>query len=59
MSKESQITRRGFLKQALIKREFPVEDLAGYEDGKPIPIGLRQTALSGEPFALSLPPSPV
>ena len=45
-------SRRGFLKQALIKKEFPVEDLAGYEDGQRLEIGLRETTLAGEPFAL-------
>lgn len=32
---------RGKLKQALIKREFPVEDLAGYLEGEPLEIELR------------------
>ena len=46
-------SRRGFLKQALIKKEFPVEDLAGYEEGEALAIGLRDaTIASGQPFAL-------
>ena len=45
-------SRRGFLKQALIKREFPVQDLAGYEDGAPLAIVIRERMASGEPFAL-------
>jgi DNA excision repair protein ERCC-3 len=43
---------RGVLKQALIKRDFPVEDLSGYVDGKSIEIGLRETTLKGPPFEL-------
>lgn len=43
---------RGFLKQALIKREFPVEDLAGYVDGEQLEIALRDQTLGGEEFAL-------
>jgi DNA excision repair protein ERCC-3 len=44
--------QRGLLKQALIRKEFPVEDLAGYVDGQPIQIHLRETALSGHPFVM-------
>jgi DNA excision repair protein ERCC-3 len=43
---------RGEIKLALIKIGFPVEDLAGYEDGDSLPIALRETALSGRPFGL-------
>lgn len=43
---------RGLLKQALIKIKFPVEDLAGYVDGDPLPIHLRDKALSGRAFGL-------
>jgi DNA excision repair protein ERCC-3 len=43
---------RGALKQALIKKDFPVEDLSGYVDGAPLEIHLRDTALSGAPFSL-------
>jgi DNA excision repair protein ERCC-3 len=43
---------RGILKQALIKRDFPVEDLSGYVDGKSIEIELRDTTLKGPPFEL-------
>ncbi len=45
---------RGTLKQALIRREFPVEDLAGYVDGEPLEIGLRERTTNGEPFQLRL-----
>lgn len=43
---------RGVLKQALIKRDFPVEDLSGYVDGKSIEISLRETTLKGGEFGL-------
>src|SRR5690606_25800521 len=43
---------RGLLKQALIKEKHPVEDLAGYVDGDPLPVNLRETCLSGRPFDL-------
>lgn len=43
---------RGVLKQALIKRDFPVEDISGYVDGKSIEIALRETTLKGQPFEL-------
>jgi DNA excision repair protein ERCC-3 len=43
---------RGLLKQALIKEKLPVEDLAGYTDGDPLEVELRQTALTGKPFSL-------
>jgi DNA excision repair protein ERCC-3 len=41
---------RGNLKSALIKLGFPVEDLAGYVEGAPLPFELREVALSGKPF---------
>ena len=43
--------QRGFMKQALIKKEFPVEDLAGYVDGERLEIALRETTLEGIDFA--------
>jgi len=43
---------RGNVKSALIKIGFPVEDLAGYIVGAPLPLALRDTALSGAPFSL-------
>jgi DNA excision repair protein ERCC-3 len=43
---------RGRLKQALLKFGMPVEDLAGYTDGAPLAIDLRQEAMDGSPFAL-------
>ncbi len=44
--------RRGHVKQALIRIGYPVEDLAGYAPGDPLPMGLRETTLGGEPFAV-------
>ena len=43
---------RGNLKQALIKVGWPVEDLAGYTPGEPLPIALRETTRNGQPFDL-------
>lgn len=43
---------RGNIKCALIKLGFPVEDLAGYVTGAPLPLALRETTLGGLPFAL-------
>jgi len=44
--------QRGYLKQALIKLGWPVEDLAGYTPGAPLAIDLRSITRSGAPFAL-------
>jgi len=44
--------RRGHLKMALTNAGFPVEDLAGYIVGDPLPIHLRETMLSGKEFKL-------
>ena len=41
---------RGDLKQTLIRKEYPVEDLAGYTDGEPLVIEIRQKAASGLDF---------
>jgi len=43
---------RGLIKQTLIKIGFPVQDLAGYEEGAPLSIPLREVTLSGERFVL-------
>jgi DNA excision repair protein ERCC-3 len=43
---------RGLVKQALIRLGFPVKDIAGYVDGTPLDIQLRQQTLSGQPFGL-------
>ena len=44
--------RRGHLKMALTNAGFPVEDLAGYIQGDPLPIKLRETTLAGKRFEL-------
>ena len=44
--------RRGHLKMALTNAGFPVEDLAGYTIGEPLPIELRDTTLAGKKFEL-------
>src|SRR5690606_23613116 len=46
------VTARGYLKQALVKIGFPVQDLAGYTAGAPLDITLRETSVSGKPFDL-------
>jgi len=46
--------RRGHVKQALVAMGYPVEDLAGYVQGAPLPHSLRRCTLAGE--ALSLRP---
>ena len=43
---------RGRLKQVLIKVGWPVEDLAGYLPGAPLPVALREETLAGQTFAL-------
>src|SRR5439155_9793200 len=45
--------QRGHIKHALVQFGYPAEDLAGYVDGAPLEIRLREaTRLEGEPFAL-------
>jgi DNA excision repair protein ERCC-3 len=45
--------RRGHVKQALLQFGFPAEDLAGYVEGTPLEIGLRDfSAATGVPFEL-------
>jgi DNA excision repair protein ERCC-3 len=43
---------RGNVKCALIKIGFPVEDLAGYVQGAPLALQLREKTLSGHKFGL-------
>ena len=43
---------RGNVKCALIKIGYPVEDLAGYVEGAPLALELRDPTLSGNPFGL-------
>lgn len=43
---------RGHIKQALIKIGYPVEDLAGYDEGNKYPFNLRPTTISGRKFGM-------
>jgi len=43
---------RGHVKQALIKAGFPVEDVAGYDEGEKLALALRDQSMSGRPFGL-------
>ncbi len=43
---------RGFVKQALIKIGYPVEDIAGYTPGKPLDVAMRDKTADGREFAL-------
>lgn len=43
---------RGDLKQILVKIGYPVKDLAGYVEGDPLSLSLRDELLDGQPFGL-------
>ncbi len=43
---------RGVLKQALVAVGYPAEDLAGYTEGAPMVVSLREVTLGGLPFQL-------
>jgi DNA excision repair protein ERCC-3 len=43
---------RGEIKRALLKLKWPVEDLAGYVDGGPLAVPLRETLPDGRPFRI-------
>ncbi len=45
-------SRRGHIKQALVRIGYPAEDLAGYVEGTPLEIHLRDVTLEGKPFRL-------
>jgi DNA excision repair protein ERCC-3 len=47
---EVPLLHRGRVKQALLKLGWPVEDLAGYTAGEPMPLHLRPVTLGGLPF---------
>jgi DNA excision repair protein ERCC-3 len=44
--------RRGIFKQRMLQAGWPVEDLAGFTNGDPLPFGLRDTTVSGRDFGL-------
>lgn len=43
---------RGFVKSALIRLGYPVEDIAGYVRGEPLDVDLRDETVAGEEFSL-------
>ena len=45
-------SRRGHVKQALVKAGYPAEDLVGYVDGTALSIHLRETTAEGLPFTV-------
>ncbi len=45
-------SRRGHIKQALVKAGFPAEDLVGYLVGASMPFQLRTETLDSEPFTI-------
>ena len=44
--------KRGHIKQALTLLGYPAEDLAGYVQGAPLSLALREKTRAGKPFAL-------
>jgi DNA excision repair protein ERCC-3 len=46
------LAHRGEIKRVLTDLGFPVKDVAGYVQGAPLPLQLRDTALSGAPFVV-------
>jgi len=46
------LLERGRVKQKLLTRGYPVEDLAPLKKGDPLPIKLRETTVTGREFAL-------
>jgi len=47
-----QTRHRGEIKRVLTQIGFPVKDRAGYIQGAPFPVALREVSLSGHPFGL-------
>lgn len=45
-------SRRGHVKQALVKAGYPAEDLVGYVRGTPLPFQLRAQTIAGDPFRI-------
>ncbi|TXD43482.1 DEAD/DEAH box helicase [Lujinxingia vulgaris] len=44
--------QRGVIKHALIRVGYPVEDLAGYVEGEPLDVALREVTVGGKDFGL-------
>lgn len=45
-------SRRGHVKQALVKAGYPAEDLVGYVDGAALDLRLREVTVDGVPFTV-------
>ncbi len=45
-------SRRGHVKQALVKAGYPAEDLVGYMIGAALPLQLREVMVEGAPFVV-------
>lgn len=45
-------SRRGALKQALIRESYPAEDLCGFAEGQRLEMSVREKSSSGKPFDL-------
>lgn len=45
-------SRRGHVKQALVKAGYPAEDLVGYVDGAALDLRLREMTVEGLPFTI-------
>lgn len=43
---------RGVIKQAFMELGYPINDLAGFVDGDPYPMKMRETSLDGQKFEL-------
>lgn len=41
---------RGLVKRALVRVGYPVDDIAGFEEGDPLPVSLRECDEDGRPF---------
>ena len=52
LENEASLAQRGLIKRALIRMGYPAEDLVGFKQGVAMPTRLRDTTLTGHPFAL-------
>jgi DNA excision repair protein ERCC-3 len=46
------IGARGMFKQRMLLENWPVEDSAGFIEGAPLPVALRQVCRTGQPFGI-------
>lgn len=49
---EIPLMHRGLIKQALLRHGYPVEDRAGFSEGQPLPMALRDITRGGKPLRL-------